>query len=186
MIDKKAPVVDLQDNVLKAAEQKVESQLTPKNHDAYLRIITTGMKAALANGPNSMAAKLTHSKDPIGDAARGAVSLVILMSHQAKGRMPPEAMVPAAATLMFHALDFLDRTGVVKIGTEELVQATHIQTNFLLAKFKITPDMLKNAAANVHKVMQDPTAMEKINRKAGTVRAPGVSSPTELGVDDGV
>lgn len=170
-------LVDIADPILKAAELKIESQLLPATKDAYMRIVVTGMKAAMANGPNSMVAKLRQSKDPIGDAARGAVNLVILMSHQAKGVMPPQAIPPAAATLMFQALDFLDKSGVVKIDANAVAAAQHLQANYILAKYKITPQMMQAAAANVHKVMQDPTAMEKINRKAGVVVAPGVSSP---------
>lgn len=178
--------IALGNKLLQAAEQEVERRLTPQTRDAYMRIVVAGMKAALANGPNGMLAKLKQSKDPMGDAARGAVNLVILMSHQSKGQMPPKAIPPACATLLFQALDFLDRTGVVKVDENNLAAAMHLQANFLLHKFKVTPQMLSNAAANVHKVMQDPTAMEKINRKAGVVRAPGVSTPTEMGVDDGV
>lgn len=170
----------LKDSILQAAEQKVESQLLPATKDAYMRIVVTGMQAAMAGGANSMVAKLRGSKDPMGDAARGAVSLVILMSHQAKGVMPPQAIPPAAATLMFQALDFLEKSSVIKITEDNVAAAMHLQANFLLAKFKVTPQMLQAAAANVHKVMQDPTAMEKINRKSGVVKAPGTSVPTDM------
>lgn len=170
----------LKDPILQQAEQQVESQLLPDTKDAYLRIVVTGMKAAMAGGPNSMIAKLRNSKDPMGDAARGAVSLVILMSHQSKGVMPPKAIPPAAATLMFQALDFLEKAGVVKITEDNLAAATHLQANVILAKFKVTPQMMHSAAANVHRVLQDPTAMEKINRKAGVVKAPGTSTPTDV------
>ncbi len=181
-------IVDLKNSLLKTAEQRIESQLLPDVRAAYMKIVVTGMQAALSGGPNGMAAKLRHSKDPIGDAARGAVNLVILMSHQAKGVMPPKAIPPAAATLMFQALDFLEKSGIVKIGPQELGQATHTQANYLLAKFKVTPQSLASMAQRVHGVMQDPTAMEKINRKAGVVQAPGTSAPTPLpqGDENGV
>lgn len=170
----------LNNKLLQAVEQKIESQLLPDTRDAYMRIVVTGMKAALKNGPNGMLAKLKQSKDPVGDAARGAVNLVILINHQAGGKAPPKAIPPAAATLLFQGLDFLDRSGVVKVDATVLGNAITIQQNYLLAKFKVTPQMMSNAAANVHKVMQDPTMMEKINRKAGVVQAPGTSKPTEM------
>ena len=170
----------LNNKILQAVEQKVESQLTPDTRDAYLRIVVSGMKVALDGGENSILAQLRGSQNPIEVCAKGAINLVLLMQHQSRGTMPVKAIPPAAMTLMLKALDFADRTKIARIGAPELVKATHIFTNYLFEKFKITPQMMHAAATNVHRVMQDPTAMEKINRKAGVVKVPGTSTPTEF------
>ena len=98
----------LSNNILQAAEKKLESQLTPENHQDYLKVVVAGLKVALQKGPDSAMAALRNSKDPINDCAIGAINLCLLMRKQSRGTMPVKAMVPAAMTLMLHALDFVD------------------------------------------------------------------------------
>jgi hypothetical protein len=166
--------------VLEAAEQKIESQLTPDNQQSYMKIVVAGMAAALGGGPQGLMASLLKSPDPVRDAARGAVALVLVLRRDAHGVMPLKAMVPAAMTLMLRALDFVNRTGIAPVGTPELVRATHIFANEIFGHFGITAPMLANATARVHAITQDPVAMEMINRKAGVVQAPGASSATPV------
>lgn len=162
----------LHNQILEAAEQKIESQLTPPNRANYIKVVTAGMHLALAKGPDGILGSLRNSKNPISDCAVGAVNLCLLMRKQSRGTMPLKSMVPAAMTLMLQALDFADKSGIVKVGTAELVQATHIFTNHLFKQFGITPKMLQTAAVNVHAITQDPAKMEAINRKAGIAKDP--------------
>ena len=165
-------------SILVAAEEKIESQLAPEARDNYLKIVIAGMKAALDDGQNSFLAGLKTSKDPVADCAKGALSLVLILKHQAKGVMPENAMIPAASTLMIKALSFADRMGVVKVGNPELVRATHIFTNEILRGMKMTPQKLSHALTKTHALMQDPIAMEQMKRAAGTVQHPMQSKPT--------
>src|SRR5712664_3366768 len=103
----------LDDPVLQAAEEKLESQLLPEVRADYMKIVVAGMRAALAKGPDGMLAGLKNkSKDPVHDAAAGAVGLVLLLRHTSPA-MPIKAMAPAGMTLMLHALDFVDKVGLV-------------------------------------------------------------------------
>jgi hypothetical protein len=170
----------LQNNILEASEQKIESQLTPQNKVNYMKIVVAGMRAAMAKGPNSIVASLHQSKDPVSDCAVGAVKLCLLMAHTSRGTMPPKAMVPAGMTLMLHALDFCDKSGIAKIGTPELVRATHLFTNEIFKAFKISPQMLQNAATKVHGIMQDPTKMEMLKHQAGMTKNPNAPVPTPV------
>ena len=162
----------LQNRLLEAAEQKVESQLTDANRANYMRIVVAGMKVALAKGPGGILASLIGSKNPIGDCANGAVNLALLLRHQSRGTMPLQALVPAAMTLMLQALDFADKSGIAKIGNAELVQATHIFTNAIFHAFGITAPMLQAAAARAHEITQNPAQMEQVNRAAGLSKGP--------------
>lgn len=166
--------------ILDAAEQKVEGQLMPDTRESYLKIVVAGMKAGLKNGPNSILAGLAKSRDPIADCAKGAVGLVLILKHQAKGIMPVKAMIPAAMTLMLKGLAFADKTGIVKVGNDELVRATHIFANTLLAKFGVTPQMMQHAMVKAHGLTQDPVAMEQMKRSSGFVRHPEAHEPTPL------
>jgi hypothetical protein len=123
---------------------------------------------------------LQKSQDPISDAAKGAVSLALILRRQAKGVMPLKAMVPAAMTLMLKALDFVDRSKTMPVGQPELVRATHIFTDTIFARFGISKAGLAGAAAKVHAITQDPEAMSKINLKAGLTQHPMAATPTPL------
>lgn len=171
---------ELSNPLLEMAEQKVESQLVPETRQNYMKIVVAGQHAALDGGPNSILATLKQSKDPVSDAAKGAVSLCLILRKQAHGIMPLKAMVPAAMTLMLKALDFADRAGIVKVGQPELVRATHIFTDFMFAKFGITKQGLANAGQKVYAITQDPQKMAAINLKAGVTVHPGAATPTPL------
>jgi hypothetical protein len=175
-----AMATELSNPLLQQAEDKVEAGLTPENRGNYMKVVVAGMHVGLDKGPDSLLAKLTQSKDPIADAAKGAVSLVIILRKQARGVMPTQAMVPAAMTLMLKALDFLDRSKVVAVGQPELVRATHIFTDFMFARLGITKAGLANAATKVHALTQDPQAVAAMQMKAGFTRHPMAATPTPL------
>lgn len=179
---KNKPVVQAQPSIpiLDAAEQRIESQLTPETRENYLKIVIAGMKAGLDKGPDSIMASLKTSQDPIADCAKGAIGIVLILRRQAKGIMPIKAMIPAAMTLMLKALAFADKTGIVKVGNDELVRATNIFSHILMGKIGVTPQMIQTALVKVHGLTQDPVAMEQMKRKAGVVRHPDASEPTPL------
>jgi hypothetical protein len=170
----------LSNPLLRQAEDKVESGLTPENRANYDKIVVAGMHVILDKGPQGLLAGLAQSRDPISDAAKGAISLVLVLRKQAHGVMPLKAMVPAAMTLMLKALDFIDRSKIAPVGQPDLVRATHVFTDFVFARFGITKAGLTNAAQRVHAITQDPQSMAAINLKAGITRHPMAATPTPL------
>ncbi|MGD0109686.1 MAG: hypothetical protein ABSC06_37525 [Rhodopila sp.] len=170
----------LSNPLLQQTEDKVESGLTPENRANYLKVVVAGLHIALDKGPNGLLASLAKSQDPVADAAKGAVSLVIILRKEAHGVMPLKAMVPAAMTLMLKALDFVGRSKIAAVGQPELVRATHIFTDTVFARFGISKAGLANAAQRVHAITQDPSAMNAINLKAGLLRHPNAATPTPL------
>ena len=170
----------LSDPLLQQTENQIESQLTPDNLPNYQKIVVAGQHAALNGGPNSILAQLAKSQDPIADAAKGAVSLIMIFRKQAQGVMPMKAAVPAAMTLMLKALDFVNRSRIAAVGQPELVRATRIFADTMFARAGISKAGLNNAATQVHALIQDPVAMAKINLKAGLTRHPMAATPTPL------
>jgi hypothetical protein len=167
--------------ILATAERKIETQLDPGNRENYMRIVVAGMRAGLARGPDGILAHLRKSPDPVRDAARGAVNLALLLRRETKqGVMPLKAMVPAALTLMLHALDFVARTKLATVDNAALVRATHVFTNTLFQKLGITPAMLQKASAQVHAVTANPVSMQAVNLKLGAVQHPNAATPTPL------
>lgn len=172
----------LDNKLLKATEQRVEAGLTPDNRSDYMKIVVSGLRVALKDGPNSMIADLKKSRDPVHDAAVGAVNLVLLMRKQSRGTMPIKALVPASMTLMLQALDFIDKARITKIVAKKLDRATLIWRNQIFGAFHITPAVLNMAAQKAHAVMRDPTQMDIIARRTGVVKDPRASMPTALPV----
>ena len=173
-------MAELSNPLLQQTENQIEHNLTPENLVNYQKIVVAGMHVALDKGPDGLLAQLAQSHDPIADAAKGAVSLVVILRKEAKGVMPIKAMVPAATTLMLRALDFVDRAKIAPVGQPELVRATHIFGDFMFARFGISKEGLANAAQKVHEITQDPVAMSKLQMKAGFLRHPMAATPTPL------
>jgi hypothetical protein len=170
----------LSNPLLQTMENQLEAKLTPQNRNDYNKVVVAGLHIALANGPNSFMAKLNHSADPIGDCAKGAVALLLIMRRESRGVLPMQAGIPAGVTLMLHGLDFIDHAGIVKIAEPELVRATTQFTNQLFFRLGISPQMLQQATARVHQIVQDPDAMSKINLKAGLTQHPDAAKTTPV------
>ena len=171
----------LRNPLLAQTAQKIEGNIVdPNTHADFLKVVVAGLHIALANGPNSFVAKLSHSQDPIGDCARGAVALVLIMRRESRGVMPMKSAVPAGMVLLLHGLDFIDRAGIAKIAEPQLDNATKIFANEMFHKLQITPGMIQHATGRVHAIMNDPDAMAKINLKTGATRHPLAATPTPL------
>ena len=160
-------------DLIAAAEQKIESQLKPNVARDYRKIVTAGMAMALKGGPNSILAKLKDSKNPVHDAAVGAVNLCLLMRKQSRGTMPLKAMVPAATVLSLKAIEFAEQARMIQIDEHTVVNTTKILVDHLLRAFGLTPQRLHVAAQKIHQMTQDPATMEKIHHAAGMAVAPG-------------
>lgn len=177
----------LDNNILEKAEQEIESKLLPDVQADYMKIVVAGMRVAADKGANGILSGLKSRKDPVGDCALGAVNLVSILNRQSQGRMPVKAMIPAAYTLMLQALDLVEKADIAKVGVNELDHASHIFVNHLFKIIGITPAMLQHMGAKVHEVMQNPSQMDMIARRAGVVKHPQASTLTPVpGGDDGV
>lgn len=171
----------LDNKLLAVTEQKIEAGMTPDARDQYLKVVVAGMKIGLDGGPNGQLAKLLqNSKEPLKDCAEGAVNLVMVLRRGARGVMPLKAMIPGAFTLMLEALDVAERIGAVKVGNEELAQATKFFNDYLFKVLKITPEMLNKAAGAAYGVISDRDKMEVVKRRVGLVKDPRASTPTPL------
>lgn len=169
-----------QDDVLKAAEQHLESKLTPPVRQDYNKIVVAGLKVAMQNGPNGIAASIKNSKNPIPDIVNGAINIVGLLGRQSRGTMPIKAAVPACMTLIIQGLDFARQAKVIAGDQADLTQATRLFSARLTSLFGISTAMLGTAARNLEAMTKDPVNMEKLKRASGLVKDPRASSPTDL------
>lgn len=168
----------LNNPLLAATEERIESQLTPATQQDYLKVVVSGMKVALEKGPDGILAGLLKSKDPVNDSVVGAINLCLLLRRQSRNTMPLKALVPAAMTLMLKALDFAEQNGMLKVDEPTLVKASHLFTDTVFKQFGITNNMLNTAAAKVKQIASDPGQLERVKRAAGVVKDPNASQPT--------
>jgi hypothetical protein len=178
-------MAELSNPLLQQAEDKLESGLTPENRVHWMQIVNEALHVTLANGADGLMAALAKSKDPVADAARGAVSVCLILRHDHDSKqgvvpMPLKAMVPATLSLMLRGLDFIDRSKIAPVGNAELVRATHIWTDFVFARFGISKAGLANAGTKVHALTRDPAAIAAMQLKAGFTRHPNAATPTPL------
>lgn len=165
-----AGLIDLptiENPLLKQAEQKVEASVgTGQARADYLKVVNAGMQVGLSKGPDGILAQLDKSQDPVRDCALGAVNLVFhVLPKISRGTLPERAMVPAAATLMFQALAFVDHAGIQAIGKPELDRAAHLFTNAAFQASGITMPMLDHAAGAVRRMTENPQQMAVVQRQ---------------------
>jgi|TARA_R110000868_G_scaffold246180_2_gene502801 hypothetical protein len=155
----------MQNTLLKRVEAQVESQVPPAVRENYMKIVVSGMKYAMKDGANSIIASLKQSKDPLGDSVKGAINIVGLLRKAAKGTMPVNAMIPAAMTLLLQALDFADKTGILKVGQAEVDKATKMFMETILPLLNVPPEKMNAMMQQVHDLMRDPAKMAQLKEQ---------------------
>lgn len=149
----------IQNTLLKQAEDRVEKTVPRAQRDNYLKIVVAGMKYALDKGPEGVLASLKDSKDPLSDSVHGAIGIVGGLRRNAKGTMPIAAMVPAAMTLMLHALDFAEKMKLITVTATELDNATHLFMDTIMPLLQVPKTKLDESLSQVHDILRDPDKM---------------------------
>lgn len=174
----------LENDLLKATEQHIESRLTPDVKLYYQRIVLAGMHVAIKGGPTGILRNLRTSPDPIRACAVGGVNLAFMLLKSETPHPSPSMLVAtthAGYALMLQALDVAAKMKLIEItggdgGTID--KATKIATDQIMANIHMTPDKLNAAAGKVHGVMKDPAQMQAIRLKIGADRDPRAPTPT--------
>ena len=81
--------------------------------------------------------------------------------------MPVEAMIPGAMDLVLHGLDYLDKSGIMKIGSAELDRATQMFAETIMSRLGVTPEKVQQLTAATHEVMQDPAKVTEMKQRMG-------------------
>lgn len=176
----------IENDLLKATEQRIEAGLNPQAKLDTQRIVLAGMKVAIGGGVNGILRNLKSAPDPVKACAVGAVNLAFMLIKS--DQTPPTdrvlaATVHASYLLMLQALDVAAKMGLVEITEGDggtIDKATRMATNQIAMNMHLTPDKLNTAATKVHGVMKDPKKMQDIRLKIGVDRDPRAPEPTPL------
>lgn len=158
----------MKNELLQQAEAKVEQTVPPDQQSAYQRIVVAGMKVLYSKQTHdAIIVGLKDSKEPLVDAAKGAVGLVMTLYRESKGTMPVKAMIPASMTLLLQALDYLDSTGILAIGKPEIETATRAFMDTLMPQLGMTPDRTKQMLGQFQGVVKDQGKMQAYKQQMG-------------------
>lgn len=169
----------IEDPLLKRVEAEVQRRLVPRVREAYKHAVNAGMEVAAHNGPQGLRA-LTDSDDPVKACAMAGANFMLMLFKQTNMAMPQEVVPPAALTLMLQAMDLLDKAGIREASVEDINKGTRIQVERIMAASGITMPVLDKMAGEVRSILNDPMKREQLNLRAGTVRDPRASTPTEV------
>ena len=151
--------------LIKQAMDRVQSTVKQPDEEAFLKILTAGLKFAFnKKAHGTIMEGLDKSQDPVHDIAVGTVGLLLVMNKGSHGTMPVPPMVPAGMMLVLHGLDYIEHTQNIKIGAAEIDEATKIFIQTIMPKIGITPEVFKQATDSAHKAMQDPALMAKFKQ----------------------
>lgn len=159
----------------------VEATMNPEVRKDYDKIVATGLQWGVKNGSAGLLASLTQSRDPVRDCAIGAINAVFkFISGVSRGTMPQVPGVYASKSLMYLALDFADRAGIVDVGVPEVEKAERLWANGIFTAFGITPKTLSRGAEEVKGILNDPGRLEQLNLATGYLKDPRAAQPLEM------
>jgi hypothetical protein len=98
----------------------------PENlRDAFERVVLAGQKIMFAKEmQDDIAQELQREGETFKKLAEAVLGLIGLIAREAKGKVPPEVVVPAAIELLHEAAAFAQESGKIEVSPEELKQAT--------------------------------------------------------------
>lgn len=130
--------------------------IPPALRDAYLRVVTAGMKVMFDDQTHGQMLQVLKQPGPLEQKiGMGVAGLMILLFQQSNKTMPPQVIIPAGVELLAHAVDFLRQAGQ-QVPAQIVAEATSIMITTLLKKFGVDPDKLQAYAGSKGAGAQQP------------------------------
>ena len=129
--------------LLAKTEQAIQSKVSPQLAPMVQRIVTAGHKVMYDPKTHAMAMKaLTMPGDKATVAGQAATKLVGLLYTEAHGGVKVQAAIPAGVILLCEGLDFMEKSGMLKVTQQVLADAMKSMLTSTLQMFGITPQKL--------------------------------------------
>jgi len=100
---------------------EIFKQLPPELHQPLKQLLTAGMQLLFSKDSHDLLMNGINENDevPLSDElAVGAVSMFKIMMGKAKGQIPGEIIMPAAAILIARVLEFLQESGSTEVNDQ--------------------------------------------------------------------
>ena len=154
----------LKNELLQQSQAKVEEGV--KDRAAYDRIVTAGLKVIYDKKMFGQLIKgLDEAEDPMQAVGEGIQGILGILYKQSRKTMPIVPMLQAGTALLLDALDFLEQSGMAKIGKDELATATGAYINGMLPKMGLTPQKMDEVLARVKGAAQDPAMAQQFQQQ---------------------
>lgn len=128
---------------LQAVEQAVQEKIPANMQAAFQRIVAAGMKVMYSPQTRQMLQnQMNQPGEPTEIAGEGVAKLIAMLFKESKATMPMQAAVPAAQVLLCEGLDFMEKSGKLKVDNDTIAAATQAMVAYLLQIFGITQDKL--------------------------------------------
>lgn len=176
----------LDNDLLKAAEQDIESKIPPSIRVYYQRIVLAGIKYATHGGADGVFRDIRTQPDPVKVCGIGGANVAFMLLKSENPHPTPQmlqATVHASYTLTLQAMDVASKMKPPVLQITEgdggtIDQATRAATDRILLLTHVTPDKLNTMATKVHGLMQNPQQAQAIRLKLGVDRDPRAPMPT--------
>ncbi len=165
----------------KQVEQKIESLIEDDSKQDYMEAVVHGMKLASRRRPDgtTLMGSLAQSKDPVQSCAIGAINLTLILNKESRGTMPPNVIPMVAITLMCQALDFAVEAKILPtVTTADIDRGTHLVFNQIMVATHMTNKKFKMISEELHGILQDPSKVQQMQLRSGTVKHPDAVTPT--------
>lgn len=112
---------------------KAIEAVPPNLRDAFERVVLAGEAIMFDKGMQPEIQKELSREAPVfRKLAESIVGLIGLIHREAKGKTPPEVIVPAAIELLHEAAAFVQESGMMEVTPDDLKQATQYLVVLLL------------------------------------------------------
>jgi hypothetical protein len=146
---------DIKDPQLSQIAQQVQAKLQPDMQHPFQAILVSGLHIMFDPSTKHLlqerVQRSVSSPNPAQSIGDVAARLVVLISHEAQGKLQLPAAVPAAIVLLCHILDYAEKTGQMKVDPQLIASAVQTCTANMLKYCGVGPQQImqaKQAAAN--------------------------------------
>lgn len=134
--------------LLKQTEDQIQQRIKPELKEPLNRTVTAGLTMMYApEMQQNLLKQMGKPGDYASKAAEGAVKLVGILFSQSKKSMPSSIAVPTATLLMCEGLDFLERSGKIKVDAPLLAKAMKDLSAYILQLFGISQKQVAEVVA---------------------------------------
>lgn len=139
--------VDSSDPIIAQVQDALRAKIPPQYRVAVQQIVLAGMKVMFsAQTHHLMLNSIAGDTDPAHAVGMGVTQLITLLYRESKGTMPIPAIAPAAILLCCEALDFMEKSGIVKVTPAIMDSTTQVVIGYLMQKVGLTPQKMSQIA----------------------------------------
>lgn len=130
-----------------------QMQFPPELQDAFLRVVTAGMKLMFSKETQAETLKVLDQEGPMSQKLGEGVALVLMtLFLESNKTIPPQVIIPAGIDLVVQAADFVKQAGLAKITNKDIGDGIQVMMANVFKAFNIDPDKvfanIRNADPN--------------------------------------